>query len=485
MRHWPVDCPTQGRAHQWSRCDKVARMTKRELGLRSAPRSRWWQALLVLGVLGWMTGCAGEGAGGRRLVLYEGVASGGRSQPRSGFSLWSKPDDFQQVQQSAQLEEGECHAVGKALEPGGAQKLWQGLARTRTTLQNFAPRRTLAFVLSPVLFQKEEVPYEELLRRLEPFTFLVVMRPDGYLASAMTGKPLQRMGRLEVRDGRLMAGVFEVGGFYRDKGGVFYQVDSSLRVSGNMLGELGLEHDIFSSVLDGAEDAVGEVVLALAQLVTSPVRSLQGLQQLPTAVAALIASSPGYFEHYSALPLQQQVREAARLSTHLLMLYGSAAGSATRVGLAAAELPVLSLTAQGALALEQVAVPVGSTAAALGTGAGAIYVLMGAGKGAGGGFKAFTEDNFRDNLSRLTGQLPENAHAHHVFPQKLAVEFQKVGINVHDPRFGAWWEKSSHLKNAAAYTRLWERYMVESHTVDEIFKFGKQLAGEYEFEVHF
>jgi hypothetical protein len=358
-------------------------MMKQELGPRSCPAKRWWLALLAVGALGWMTGCAGGGAGGSRPVLYDGVAAGVRAQPRSSFSLWSKPDDFQQVQESAELEKGDWHEADEELKSEDVRKLWQGLARTRTTLQNFGSRRALAQVLGPMLFQKEAVPYAELLRRMEPFKWLVVMRPDGYLASAMTGKPLQRMGRLEVREGRLMAGVFEVGGFYRDKGGVFYRVDSSLRVSGDMLGELGLEHDIFSAALDGAEDAMGEVVRALAQLVTSPVRSLQGLKQLPTAVAGLIASSPSYFEHYSALPLQEQVREAARLSTHMVMLYGSAAGTATSLGSAASELSVLSLTAEGALAMEQVAVSAGTSAAVLGTGAGAIYVLTGPGKSPG------------------------------------------------------------------------------------------------------
>jgi hypothetical protein len=45
--------------------------------------------------------------------------------------------------------------------------------------------------------------------------------------------------------------------------------------------------------------------------------------------------------------LQEQIREAARLSTHLLTLYGSAAGTATRISTAGARLPVLSLTTEG------------------------------------------------------------------------------------------------------------------------------------------
>ncbi|MBN1206566.1 MAG: hypothetical protein JXB05_16890 [Myxococcaceae bacterium] len=283
-----------------------------------------------------------------------------------------------------------------------------------------------------MLAQKEEASYAQVLERVRALRFLVVMRPDGYLAGALSGKPLQRMGRVAVREGRLMAGRFEVGAFYWDKGGVFYTVDGALSRPGILMGELGLERDWVNAALDGAEDAVAEVMVALGQLITSPVRSVQGLAQLPSAVAALIASSPEYFARYSALPVQEQIREAARLSTHLLMLYGSAAGTATRLGAAGARLPVLSLTAEGALALEQVAVPVGATAAVLGTGAGAVYVLTSAdsgpgeagdGKAARQGFKSFTEGNFRENLARLTGRMPEDAHAHHVFPHVLAEKF--------------------------------------------------------------
>ena len=149
---------------------------------------------------------------------------------------------------------------------------------------------------------------------------------------------------------------------------------------------------------------------------------------------------------------------------------------------------MLSLTAEGALAIEQVALPVGATAAAVGTaGAGAVYVLMEAPKDpeAGGGFKPFTERNFRENLARLTGKMPEGAHAHHVFPQKLADRFQAAGINVHDPRFGAWWERSAHLKNSLEYLRPWEDFLEHSRSREQILQFGKEMASKYEFQVYF
>ncbi len=456
--------------------------------------------LLALVALMWMTGCATSGAEGRHSTFRDEALPPEFARGGGGSGFLEQRDDFQVLQQAAALEEDSWHEAGEELETDDARELWKALTRTRTTLHSFGPRRTLFFLLRQVLSRDEDVPYAELLQRLRSFHLLVVMRPDGYLVSALTGKPLQRMGRVELREGRLMAGSFEVGAFYRDRGGVFYPVDDSLRTSGPLLGELGLEHDALNAALDGAQDALGEMGLALAQFVTSPVRSIEGLRQLPSAVAALIASSPEYFARYSALPLQEQIREAARLSTHLLMMYGGAAGTATSIGTAGARLSVLSLSAEGALAVEQVAVPVGAAAVALGTGTGAVYVLMepnkapgegsqhqdsGAAKGTGGGFKPFTEGNFRENLARLTGRLPKEAHAHHVFPQQFAKEFRQVGINVHDPKYGAWWEQSSHLKNAAQYNRLWEKFLERTPTLEQILQYGRHLAGEYGFQVNY
>jgi len=467
-----------------------------------AHEARRPSALLTLVVLTWMAGCAASGTQGRPSAFHHGAAPSDCVQDCGGLGLWEKGDDFQILQQAAGLEEDVWHKAEEELETDDAQALWEALARTGTTLQSFGPRRALITVLRQVLTRDEDVPYAELLERLRPFHFLVVMRPDGYLVSALTGRPLQRMGmgRVELRDGRLLVGIFEVGAFYRDKGGVFYAVDDSLQKPGAMVGELGLERDWFNAALDGGGDALGEMAQALAQLVHDPIRGVQGLQQLPSAVAALIASSPAYFARYSALPVQEQIREAARLSTHLLMLYGSAAGTATRLGLAGAELPVLSLTAEGALAIEQGVLPMGATAAVLGTGAGAVYVLMepsktpqGNGraqasedaKRSSGGFKPFTESNFRENLARLTGKMPEGAHAHHVFPQQFAKEFLRKGINVHDPKFGAWWERSSHLQKAAAYNRRWIELLSRDPTFEEILQFGRELGGEFGFQINF
>ena len=101
------------------------------------------------------------------------------------------------------------------------------------------------------------------------------------------------------------------------------------------------------------------------------------------------------------------------------------------------------------------------------------------------GFKPFTEGNFRENLARLTGKMPEDAHAHHVFPQKFEEQFHQRGINVHDPKFGAWWERSSHLKNSAEYLKRWRDFLRPEPTFEQILQFGRELGGKYGFQVNF
>ncbi len=173
-------------------------------------------------------------------------------------------------------------------------------------------------------------------------------------------------------DGEFKVGRLVVGAFYFSRGGVLYPVDEELRRADSIpWAELGLERDWLNAALDGAQDAMGEMALALAESVRHPIRGVEGLAQLPTTVALLIASSPEYFARYGALSLQDQIREAARLSTHLLMLYGSGAGTVGtvgRMGGLGAELPVLSVTAEGVLAVRTVVVAEGTVTTTLGVG---------------------------------------------------------------------------------------------------------------------
>jgi hypothetical protein len=99
--------------------------------------------------------------------------------------------------------------------------------------------------------------------------------------------------------------------------------------------------------------------------------------------------------------------------------------------------------------------------------------------------RSSTNNNFRTNLGRLTGNIPSNAQAHHVFPQKYVTRFQELGINIHDPKFGAWWETTSHLKNAKTYNAAWDAFFQRTPTKAQALDFGKQLMNQYGIPIGF
>jgi hypothetical protein len=72
-----------------------------------------------------------------------------------------------------------------------------------------------------------------------------------------------------------------------------------------------------------------------------------------------------------------------------------------------------------------------------------------------------------------------------VFPQANADKFEKVGINVHDPRFGAWWGRSSHLKKSYEYNQRWERFLADAPTRELVLQVGRELAKDYGFQINY
>lgn len=293
-------------------------------------------------------------------------------------------DPFQVVQEASGLEEEARHPAGAALYQEQARQLLDQLAKTPGTQRNSAPRRVLLWLLREVLEGGERVEYADLKWRVERFWLLVMVRPDGYLMAALTGTPIQRMGPLTLVEGEWKVGSLRVGDFYFSRGGVFYPVTEALRRADSLpLAELGLGRDPLNAALDGAQDALGEMVVALAQSILHPIRSMEDLAQLPNTVAHLIASSPEYFARYGAMSREDQIREAARLSTHVLMMFGGAEATVGRMGGLGAELPVLSLTAEGELVLGRVMVAGGTTTTTVGMDLGALSILHMAGRGQG------------------------------------------------------------------------------------------------------
>lgn len=288
----------------------------------------------------------------------------------------------------AQMDEAAARSLGDT-SPADAARLVSELAATPVSLVQFGPRRCLLHLMQEVAAGKQTVTRVELDRRSDRYAPLVVVRPDGYWAVALTGAALQRAFPPE----RLSSPPYEIGRFYYSRGGVMYGTDAGLQPTGPSVAQLGLEHDVVSAALDGVEDAAAAMVRGLAQLITHPIQTIAGLAHLPSALAQLIASSPEYWERFRAMPLPDQVRKAAELISTLVLMYGTAVGTTSTIAAAASEvgevtINVLRLQPNGAFAVAQVSVPVGTVATAMSGGPGAVYVLSmmsSAGSGGQGG----------------------------------------------------------------------------------------------------
>jgi hypothetical protein len=99
----------------------------------------------------------------------------------------------------------------------------------------------------------------------------------------------------------------------------------------------------------------------------------------------------------------------------------------------------------------------------------------------------FSRGNFRKNLEKLDGPAPAGCDAHHVCPSKFKIEFDKAGIDIHDPKYGAWWEKMSHRRTASEYNRAWEAFFDgnENPTKQQVEEFARQVAKKYNLETGF
>jgi hypothetical protein len=102
-------------------------------------------------------------------------------------------------------------------------------------------------------------------------------------------------------------------------------------------------------------------------------------------------------------------------------------------------------------------------------------------------FRSFTSNNFRHNLGLLTGNMPVNSQAHHLFPQAFRNFFSKIGLNIDNPAYGTWWTTLDHQKNAKIYNNLWREFIEKNPnaTVQEVLNEGKKIASQYGLTTHF
>jgi hypothetical protein len=266
--------------------------------------------------------------------------------------------------------------------PEDAAELYEALFSKPVTLGSFGPRLVASYLLREVMEGEEEPSRPALLERVERFEGLAVLRPDGYLAWALSGQTQQRVGPVALKDGALRAGPFQVGAFYDGRGGVFFPVDERLQRVRLLppLAEVYDDGDVINRTLDGAEDALRDTVLALGGLVSHSGDGLAALSRLPQGVAALLLHAPEYLEHFRLMTRGERIRTLSRLTITVLATYGAAAGTTRTLasmggGLEALSVPALSLSAEGALVLRRVVVPVGRAASVLGGGPGAAVIL--------------------------------------------------------------------------------------------------------------
>ena len=101
------------------------------------------------------------------------------------------------------------------------------LALARNSLRGFGPNITADYLLAETVAKGEAVSRSELGERLHHFEALAVLRPDGYIVSAMTGTPLKCVGPVSVQNGALRSGDYRLGAFYANEG-QGYREDTSL-----------------------------------------------------------------------------------------------------------------------------------------------------------------------------------------------------------------------------------------------------------------
>ncbi|QRO01428.1 hypothetical protein JRI60_21610 [Archangium violaceum] len=113
--------------------------------------------------------------------------------------------------------------MGSELSPSQARQLRLHFDLNPPRLMEYSPWLVADVLLLEVARKQEATSRAELGRRVQEFKTLFVLRRDGYLAEALSGRPVQCVGPVEIRDGGLRAGTFEVDNFYRRDGNQRWQ----------------------------------------------------------------------------------------------------------------------------------------------------------------------------------------------------------------------------------------------------------------------
>lgn len=74
-----------------------------------------------------------------------------------------------------------------------------------------------------------------------------------------------------------------------------------------------------------------------------------------------------------------------------------------------------------------------------------------------------------------------------MLPQAFKNTFSEKGVNIHDPKYLTWWEKSSHGRAAKDYNNDWRRFFRDSPdaTQPEVLQKGKEIMSRYGIETNY
>jgi RHS repeat-associated protein len=95
----------------------------------------------------------------------------------------------------------------------------------------------------------------------------------------------------------------------------------------------------------------------------------------------------------------------------------------------------------------------------------------------------------RAQLIERTGVNLPNSRCHHMLPQaqEFRQYFKAAELNINDPRFLAWWEKTSHMQNWYQFNQEWRTFFRNSPnpSADDILGFARKLGKDYGLELGF
>lgn len=79
----------------------------------------------------------------------------------------------------------------------------------------------------------------------------------------------------------------------------------------------------------------------------------------------------------------------------------------------------------------------------------------------------------------------DGMQAHHIFPQKFIDKFKALGIDINDPKYGAWVNSNEHSWFSYEYNLDWYEFLKTNPTYDAVLAFAKELAGKYGYTISF